>query len=289
MGRVNGLGEVDLEAKPERRKFKKRRKRYAPGTKTRVAAEVRKGTRLPPPVPKNKSMAEIIVATRTMEKHVNSTERGMELYDEDRAIAEGILDLGDWDVEELVRGYRRNRDGRFGKPPKYIPREIQQAAFRALINRGDRRLKSAYYKALEELVELAHNASSEKVKLDAIKEIENRVVGKVPDKVMVSRDEPWEDILADSLVPISESIPLEMDVDEDGVARMPPVVIDEREGGVEADFEALTASANPLSEGAPSPSHKVELVDDPVDEVEVIPPTPAPRRRGKRRTSAARN
>lgn len=168
-----------------------------------------------------KGEAKIIAAVRELETHVTTEQKAMDIYDEEKLIAEQILDFDDWDDEELIRGYRRGRKGNFGKPPKYIPREVQQAAFRLLIGRGDRRMKEAYPKAIEALIDLAHNADSEKVRLEAVKELMNRVVGKVPDTMLVAREAPWEGVLAESVVPISDVPPLEMDMDDDGVARLP--------------------------------------------------------------------
>lgn len=196
--------------------------------------------------------ATVIAAQRTLERHVEQGQAKKGLADEDRMIAEGILELDDWDNEELVRGYRRNRAGRFGAPPKYIPREVQQYAFRILVNRGDRRLKEAYYETIERLVDLAHNAESEKVRLEAVKELMNRVVGKVPDRMLVAREEPWEGILADSVVPISESAPLTMDIDEDGVARLPYVPALESGGGAPDSGGRHSSSTAPSSDNGQS-------------------------------------
>jgi len=75
---------------------------------------------------KNEAMVQ--AAQRTLETHVTKDNQDLDIYDEEKLLAEGILDFEDWDNEELIRGYRRNRQGRFGAPPKYIPREVQQAA-----------------------------------------------------------------------------------------------------------------------------------------------------------------
>lgn len=178
----------------------------------------------------------------------------MDIYDEDKLIAEGILDLEDWDDEELIRGYRRRRDGHFGRPPKFIPREVQQEAFRKLVHRGERKMRGAYVKAVEGLVDLAHNASSEKVRLDAQKELMSRVVGKVPDRTIITAEEPWVDILADSVIPISAQDPIEMQLDDDGVAHAEPIVVDLGEGGVPdaSDAEATRRDVPP----PPSPKSK---------------------------------
>lgn len=217
--------------------------------------------------------AKVTVAVSLLEKPVTADQLSKGIHDEDRAVAEGILDLADWDTEELIRGYRRNRNGKFGAPPKYIPREVQEAAFRALVRRGDRRLKAAYYKAIEELVEIAHNGGSEKVKLDAIKELMNRVVGKVPDKMLVARDEPWEDVLAESLVPLGEALPLDLEMDDEGVAALMPASEDDYMSGDEERTSATTVAATvvpALGDESPS-SPRI------VSEVRVIPPGGGPR------------
>lgn len=125
---------------------------------------------------------------------------------EDKMYAEGLLNMEDWDDEELIRGYRKMRNGRFGTPPKYIPREVQQKALRLIIQRGKRKLDGAYIKATDLLVQLAQNAESEKVKLEAIKEVMDRVGGKVPEHMKVSSEvAPYEAFLADSLETVTET------------------------------------------------------------------------------------
>jgi len=197
--------------------------------------------------------AEVLVAQETLDVHESDTHRNeLGIYDEDKLVAEQILDLDEWDNEELIRGYRRNRNGKFGVAPKYIPREIQQEAFRRLVARGDRTLKKAYLKSIEQLVELVQSADSEKVRLDAIKTLMERVVGKVADKVLVSHEEPWEGILADSIVPLSEAIPLELTPGDDGTYALEPLSVDE--GEVETPRKSRAARGDPARVGAPSPS-----------------------------------
>lgn len=208
--------------------------------------------------------AVVIKAQETLETHVSSTDKEIEVFDEDRMIAEGVVSLDDWDDEELSRGYRRNRDGRFGKPPKYVPREIQQEAFRRLVSRGERRMKEAYMKVVEDLIELSHTAVSEKVRLDAQRELLNRVVGKTPDRLMVTHDEPWVDVLADSFVPISELPPIPMEVAEDGVAYADPIVIergDEDAASLQDPGEATRRDPSPEAPSSPRRSKKTTRED----------------------------
>ena len=281
--KVNGLDDLDLTAATVVEEKRHKRKRYRSGDQSQIARNVRKGGRKPPPVPKNKSLAEIhamdpqhkslrnpdggprkhfiaedslelkpdlsfsdsiradkqrranerrgkarkweaevVKATEVLSVSTNGKDHELDIFDEEKAIAEGILSLDDWSNEELIRGYRRNRDGRFGKPPKYIPRELQQEAFRRLVQRGNQKLRSAYMKSIEGLALLALDANSEKVRLDAQKELLNRVVGKVPDVVIGAQlEQPWEGILADSIIPISAD-PIDMEFDDEGTAHMVP-------------------------------------------------------------------
>lgn len=205
--------------------------------------------------------AEVVVASKVLGKRSNDPRNPKNLYDEDRLIAESILDLEDWDNEELIRGYRRNRNGRFGSPPQYIPREIQQEAFRRLIGRGERKMKVAYMEAVEQLVRLAQSADSEKVRLDAIKALMERVVGKVPDIVRVSQEQPWEAMLADAIVPLSEAIPLELTPNAEGTYALEgePEFTDS-EGEVETST-AEAAQRDPTTTKAPSPSRRSKKSD----------------------------
>lgn len=123
---------------------------------------------------------------------------------EGELVAARILDLDEWDDEELARGYRRNRQGRWGRPPKFVPREVQQEAFRRLVKRHTVKIQSAFIDATEQLVDLATHADSEKVRLDAVREIFDRILGRVPDTVRVQQDAPWQEFLVDALEPFPE-------------------------------------------------------------------------------------
>jgi hypothetical protein len=117
-------------------------------------------------------------------------------------------------------------------------------------------MKEAYIHAVEALVDLAHNADSEKVKLDAIKALMERVVGKVPDIVRISQEQPWEAMLADAIVPISEAIPLELTPGDDGTYALE--VVPESEGEVETPT-AEAAQRVPTTGKAPSPSRRPQV------------------------------
>jgi len=159
-------------------------------------------------------------------------ERKKGIYDEDKVVAEGILSLDDWDDEELIRGYRRDRNGKFSNPPKFIPREIQDEIFKRIVARGNKKMQRAYLNVIDGLTDLAENSSSDKVRLDAMRELMNRIVGKVPDRVHVAQEQPWEHFLADSIQPIGDEYePQPMGPDVDRPALGPGIIDQESEDG----------------------------------------------------------
>jgi hypothetical protein len=171
------------------------------------------------------------------------------MHDEDVLIAEGHLSLDDWDEEELIRGYRRGRNGRFGDPPKFIPREVAQEAFRRLVRVGERKLRQNYVKAIDQLVVLALDEDTPaKVKLEAIKEIQNRTVGKTPD-VLVTTDAPWRDMLVDSVVPIVEADALEV---PGRITHPYPTDDDDLPSDDGGDSASFAATATPAKDEPPS-------------------------------------
>lgn len=249
--------------------------------------------------------AKVMVAQQVMEGHVSHRqETEMDVYDEDRAVAEGILNLDDWDDEELIRGYRRNRNGKFGAPPRYIPREIEQEMFRRIVHRGERKFRKAYLASIEGLIQLAHSASSEKVRLEAQKELMNRTVGKIPDVVIAGTAKPWEELLVDTIVPISELPPIDLEVGDDGVARIDSIPTDD--GALASDDRAserpevlpvTSVPAEPPSSDPPiggtqdppiggtqdPPEPEPTVIESPLvvelPDPEPLKKTPAPRRR----------
>jgi hypothetical protein len=125
-------------------------------------------------------------------------------------VARGEISFDEWTDEELIRGYRKNRNGKFGPPPKWVSQEVVQELHRRILKRGGRKMLQSYLRSVDILIELANNADSEKVRLEAVKELQNRVAGKVPDRIAVSADDPWQDMLADAYVLPSELPPLDV-------------------------------------------------------------------------------
>lgn len=116
----------------------------------------------------------------------------------------GIIKIEDLDDEEVARGQLKASDGTFrGRPPKTVPMELVQAMRREWLSRAEAKLREALMeKGIGVLTELAGNELVDpSVRLRAAQTIIERMMGKVPDKVVLAAEDPVEalfrSILAD--------------------------------------------------------------------------------------------
>lgn len=110
-------------------------------------------------------------------------------------LAQGIITYDDLDDEELARGQLRSADGTFrGNRPNLIPKEMVDAMRRAWMGRAEARLREALLKhGVGVLIELAKDPLVDPaVRLRASEKIIERTMGKVPDKVEMSVEDPVE-------------------------------------------------------------------------------------------------
>lgn len=128
------------------------------------------------------------------------------------AVLAGDDDLATWDDEELIRGQRRNKNGRWGgRPPKVVPAAVHHEITRRKMSEAYRLLQTNLVAATEVLVSLATDPEVESsVRLKASITIMERVLGKTPERVELSAVErkPWEDAV------------------KGGIVRIPPEAID---------------------------------------------------------------
>jgi hypothetical protein len=111
----------------------------------------------------------------------------------------GELSVEDLDDEELARGYCKAKDGTFrGKPPGIIPRAMWTRMQRELFQRFDERLKSNLVETLDVVLELAKDRDIDAgTRLRAAQYVIDRTMGKTPEKITVSHEDPWETIIND--------------------------------------------------------------------------------------------
>lgn len=104
-------------------------------------------------------------------------------------------------VEELVKGKFRNVNGHMqGRAPKFVPREFQQACLKELMTRGQEMWLTNYHDAIKAMTDIAsgrgigvHATPGERIK--AAQFVVERMEGKVPERLVVSQDQPWQTVL----------------------------------------------------------------------------------------------
>lgn len=101
-------------------------------------------------------------------------------------------------IEELVKGQIKNKNGTFaGKPPKWVPRAFHRACLNELMKRGKEMWQMNYLAAIEAMTEIAsgrgagkHATPGERIR--AAQTVIERMEGKVPERLMLSAEEPWQ-------------------------------------------------------------------------------------------------
>lgn len=100
--------------------------------------------------------------------------------------------LEEWDDDELERGYRKDRGGRFrGKPPRIVPIECHRELTRRRFSAAMMVLQSDVVAAAECLGKIIKSSTAEdRDKIRAAQLLFDRVLGKAPERVDVSIKTP---------------------------------------------------------------------------------------------------
>jgi hypothetical protein len=116
-----------------------------------------------------------------------------------QAYLDGELTTADMDEEELKRGRFRDKGGGFrGRLPATVPRDFGQQLSRELMMRGDSEFKTDFLKAIRHLRYLAFNADKDDTQLKATLAWIERLMGKTPERVILSPGRPeWEGAVDD--------------------------------------------------------------------------------------------
>lgn len=160
--------------------------------------------------------------------------------------------------EELVRGQIKAKDGTFrGAPPMWVPRAFHRACIAELMRRGKRLWQENYLSAIETMTAIATGAggASPGERLKAAQFVIERLEGKIPERLIVTDEQPWALVLDDIVA----------DVSDEQVERGRKVL---------ASAEAV----------------RQDIVDprDPVVEAELVDEEPTPVRRSPRRRRASK-
>lgn len=148
----------------------------------------------------------------------DGSERGLiRLGASNTRILTGQDDLSDWDDEELRKGTRRDKNGKWqGKAPIVVPKALHDELIRRTMLHANEIMQDNLEEAVRELVHIATSEACEaKDRLRAISMIMDRVMGKPADKVEISGQSPWLVALQGGIVTMNgNGVVEEDDVDE---------------------------------------------------------------------------
>lgn len=133
-------------------------------------------------------------------------------------ILTGQEDLSVWSDEELQRGQRKDKNGRWqGVKPTIVPKAIHDELVRRTLAKANQKLVENTETAVEALVDIVKGQDVEdKDRLRAIAMIMDRVMGKTPDKMELSGEvPPWQIAINAGIVRIKPSDILGDDEEDD--------------------------------------------------------------------------
>ncbi len=101
------------------------------------------------------------------------------------AILSGEEDLSLWSEEDLIRGQKRGKNGKWGgRPPKLVPKVLHDELVKRKLTRAYELLNESIYDAVAVLVDVAKDPEADaSVRIKAATEILNRTIGKPTEKV----------------------------------------------------------------------------------------------------------
>ncbi len=107
------------------------------------------------------------------------------------AILAGEMDLATWSDEELLRGMRKDKNGRWsGRPPVVVPKAIHNELVHRKMMQAHELLRDNLCEAINVLVTIAKDKRTDAaVRVKAANTIIERVLGKVPERVHLAQDE----------------------------------------------------------------------------------------------------
>lgn len=113
--------------------------------------------------------------------------------------------------EELVRGKLKDKNGHFtGADPAWVPRAFHRACVAELMRRGKTLWQENYLQAIEVMAEIASGRGAgllatpgERIKAATF--VIERIEGKVPEKLMLVEDKPWQVALDGIVAEVSDN------------------------------------------------------------------------------------
>lgn len=116
-------------------------------------------------------------------------------------------DFSDWDMEELVEGRRRDKNGGFtGRKASVVPAALVREHHKRVFDEAHAKMREGMAEAVDMLMELVNGADvDDAVRLRAIELVMNRVLGRDVVSVDVSvQSAPWQGLMATSIVAFND-------------------------------------------------------------------------------------
>lgn len=120
-------------------------------------------------------------------------------------ILTGQEDISEWDTEEIRRGRRRDKNGRWsGRSPVVVPMALHQEAIKRTFEEAQELFREGLVPAVKYLTSIIESDDVEdRDKIKAVGMILDRVMGKAVERVEIKTGtEPWEDALVAAVVPL---------------------------------------------------------------------------------------
>lgn len=123
-----------------------------------------------------------------------------------RNLESGLIPIEELDDEELSKGKMRDSSGGWRAMPTAISRKTKTAVVRQLFARYEEKMRLALLNAQTAYVDIAMSDETGPAdRLRALQYIQERVVGKIPDKVEISAEiKPWEGLVEGILHDITD-------------------------------------------------------------------------------------
>jgi hypothetical protein len=123
------------------------------------------------------------------------------------AILSGEEDLTLWSEEELIRGQKKGKNGRWtGRKPKVVPTAVHHELTRRRMGQAYELMREDLVAAVQVLGDIVKDTeASNRDRLRAAELIMDRVLGKATERVEVKlAPEPWEQLVVSSIVDVDE-------------------------------------------------------------------------------------
>jgi hypothetical protein len=125
------------------------------------------------------------------------------------AILNGTEDLTLWSEEELIRGQKKGKNGRWtGRKPKVVPAAVHQELTRRRMGQAYELLREDLVAAVQVLGQIVRDDdAADRDRIKAAELIMDRVLGKATERVEVKlQPEPWEEVVVAAIVDVPEVI-----------------------------------------------------------------------------------